>query len=46
MKHSLRNLWRREDGSSTGLEWMLVAQVLVLGSVVILFALQRALHGN
>jgi hypothetical protein len=46
MKRSLRDLWRCEDGSCTGLEWMLVAQVLVLGSVAILFAIQRALQGN
>jgi hypothetical protein len=45
MRQLLRDLWRREDGSSTGLEWMLIAQVLVLGSVVMLFAIQRAMQG-
>jgi hypothetical protein len=41
----LQDLWRREDGSSTGLEWTLIAQVLVLGSVAVLFAIQRAMQG-
>jgi hypothetical protein len=37
---------RREEGSSAGLAWALVAQVLVLGSVAVLLAIRHALHAG
>jgi hypothetical protein len=46
MLQQLANLWRREDGSSTGLEWVLVAEVLALGSVAAVIAIHRAILGN
>jgi hypothetical protein len=46
MVRRLVALWRGEDGASTGLEWVLVAEVLVLGSVIALIAIRRALTGG
>jgi hypothetical protein len=42
----LANLLRREDGGSTGLEWALIAEILVLGSVAALMAIRRSLFGD
>jgi hypothetical protein len=46
MKRWLMDLVWREEGASTGLEWALVAQVLVLGSIFVLLAVRGALAGN
>jgi hypothetical protein len=42
----LVELWRREEGASTGLEWVLVAEVLVLGSIAVVIVIRRTLLGN
>jgi hypothetical protein len=46
MTRLMLNLWRREDGASTGLEWLLVAEVMALGSIVALLAIRRVMLGN
>ena len=46
MMRRLTALWRGEDGASTGLEWVLIGEVLVLGSVIAMIAIRRALTGG
>jgi hypothetical protein len=46
MKRWIAELWRRDDGASTGLEWVLVASVLVLGTVLALAVVRRTLLGE
>jgi hypothetical protein len=46
MMRRLTALWRGESGASTGLEWMLVGEVLILGSVMAVIAIRRALTGG
>jgi hypothetical protein len=46
MLRRLVDLWRREEGSATGLDWVLVGQVLVLGSIAAMIALRRAMTGG
>ena len=46
MKQWMVDLWRRDDGAATGLEWSLVASAMVLGSVVALITIRRALLGG
>jgi hypothetical protein len=42
MRRLVVDLWR-DEGAATGLEWALVASVLVLGSVLALVAIRSAL---
>jgi hypothetical protein len=46
MMRWLSDLWCREEGTSTGLEWVLIAEVLALGSVAVVLAIHRAMLGN
>src|SRR5579862_9240805 len=45
MRKLLIQLWR-DEGGAVSPEWMLMATVLVLGSVVALAAMKVALYGN
>jgi hypothetical protein len=46
MMRWLADLWHRDDGAATGLEWALVASVLVLGTVLALAVVRRTLLGE
>jgi hypothetical protein len=46
MIRRLLDFWRKENGASTGLEWVLVGEVLILGSVIAVIAIRRALLGD
>jgi hypothetical protein len=45
MIRRLLDFWRKEN-ASTGLEWVLVGEVLILGSVIAVIAIRRALLGD
>jgi hypothetical protein len=46
MVRFLKEFWRREDGTSSGLEWVLVAEVMVLGTIAAVVLLRNAANGN
>jgi Flp pilus assembly pilin Flp len=41
MMRAVMEFMRREDGGATGLEWVLVAEVMALGTVLAVLAIRR-----